>query len=497
MKNRHLIVALCAFFSFLLGLPALAAASPTVVEVRIEGAAETLFEGPLAVEPHGVLASSDTSPTPRRCDGINALDPGNVVPAPTPTSAAADAMSLIGQTFDGKWYDGFDDYFITRFGPDAESGGRSWGIQVNDTFTSVGGCQYQLGEGDEVLWIYNAFNGRPTLALYPESETAGGRPLTATATLGRPFEVEVVAFGDGAEGTPAAHPGREGSTLFAGAAVAPVTTAANGFERVEAGAPATVVTDAEGKASITFTTPGWHRIKATVPGATEEEAIRSNRLDVCVPASGASDCGALPAEDQVRTPPSVGGGGETPGGGGGEDGGAGGGATADPGPGSGPPDGSPSDGSPGGGGSTSAGPAGGASGGGTPSGDRSGGCSANGGSTTAGGGPSRPTCATSHPAPLRVVAPRLDRSRLPQGLVGVSWKVRGATEVRRWTVSSQVLGRGQAPYVGRASGTSGTSALLRLPRGHAYRLRLTIVDARGRASNLALGKVVVPGGRRG
>ncbi len=32
-------------------------------------------------------------------------------------------------------------------------------------------------------------------------------------------------------------------------------------------------------------------------------AIRSNRLDVCVPAHGASGCGAPPAEDDVRTPP--------------------------------------------------------------------------------------------------------------------------------------------------------------------------------------------------
>ena len=33
--------------------------------------------------------------------------------------------------------------------------------------------------------------------------------------------------------------------------------------------------------------------------------IRSNRLDVCVPEPPASDCGALPAEDQVRIPPPV------------------------------------------------------------------------------------------------------------------------------------------------------------------------------------------------
>ena len=29
-------------------------------------------------------------------------------------------MSLIGETFDGQWYPGYDDYFITRWGPDEQ-----------------------------------------------------------------------------------------------------------------------------------------------------------------------------------------------------------------------------------------------------------------------------------------------------------------------------------------------------------------------------------------
>jgi hypothetical protein len=468
MKTRHLLAALCALLSFLLALPGLATASPTVVDVRIEGATETLFEGPLAIEPHGVLASSDTNPTPRSCDGVNALDPENVSPAPTPTAAAADAMALVGETFDGKWYPGFDDYFITRFGPDREAGGKSWGILVNDTFTNVGGCQYQLDEGDEVLWIFNAFDGRPHLALFPASETAGGRPLTATATLNQPFGVEVVAFEDSGEDIPSDHPGREGSRRFPNADISPVTTSAQGFEHVDTADPATVVTDAEGKAQITFTTPGWHRIKATVPGLAEEEAIRSNRLDVCVPAAGQSDCGSPPAEDQVRSLPTTGGGEEGAGGGGagGGDDGAGGGD--------------------GGTGSPSGGPSPGAGAG-----------SASGGPNPAAAGSSRPGSTPPRPDPLRVAAPKLDRAKLAQGRLEVSWKVLDAgAGVRRWTISSQTLGRQKARYVKRAGGTGGTSASLRLPPGHAYRLRLTITDALGRTSNVMLGKVVVPGGPR-
>ena len=137
--------------------------------MRIEGQSETLFEGPILTEGHDVKASSDTKERP--CDGINSLDPQNKTPGPTPTSASVDAMSLIGETFDGQWYPGYGDYFITRWGPEKEEEGMSWGVLVNNVFTDVGGCQYQLSTGDEVLWAYNAFDHKPFLALFPAGDT--------------------------------------------------------------------------------------------------------------------------------------------------------------------------------------------------------------------------------------------------------------------------------------------------------------------------------------
>jgi hypothetical protein len=478
MRILSLLATLCVAITSLLALAAVAGAAATTVNVRIEGAHETLFEGPLAVEPHGVKASSDT--VQRRCDGINPLDPENVVPAPTPTAASADAMSLIGETFDGQWYPGFNDYFIKRFGPDAEKEGKSWGILVNNTFTNVGGCQYQLDGGDEVLWAFNAFDFRPFLALFPAAAhyTSGARPLTATATLGQPFPVEVVAYEDDAEDNPAAGPSRTGSKAFEGADVAPVTTNAKGFEKVETGDASTVVTNSEGKASVTFSTPGWHRIKATVPGegsGAEEAAIRSNRLDVCVLGTGETSCGEPPAEDTVRVPP------PTPDESGGENEG---------------------------GGEVPGGSSGGElPGGGLPSGPvvvgqlpSGGGSSSGGGSGSAGGGSSSPTPTTptaKQAGRLRVSLPKLDRGKLSQGRIGVSWKVLAAgAGVKGWTISSQLIGPKNAPYVKRASGTGGSSASIRLPRGGTYRLRFTIVDALGHASNVAIGKVKVPGGGR-
>jgi hypothetical protein len=279
-------------------------AAPTQVNVRIEGRSETLFEGPIWTEGHDIEASSDTQE--RSCDGINPNDPGNVTPGPTPTAAAVDAMSLIGETFNGQWYGGYDDYFITRWGPDKEEEGMSWGILVNNVFTDVGGCQYELRTGDEVLWVYDAFEHKPFLALFAADEhyTSGVRPLTATAELGKPFEVEVLDYDDDTEDVPPAAPERTGSSPYEGADVSPARTSAKGFEQVQTKSAETVKTNAEGKASITFTEPGWHGIKATaVNVGGEEDAIRSNRLDVCVPAGGASGCGEPPVEDQVRIPP--------------------------------------------------------------------------------------------------------------------------------------------------------------------------------------------------
>jgi hypothetical protein len=464
MRARNLLATLCVAISSLLLLATPAGATPTTVNVRIEGATETLFEGPVAVEPHAVKASSDTVQRP--CDGINSLDPENTAPAPTPTAAAADAMTLAGESFDGKWYDGFNDYFITRFGPDAEKGGKSWGILVNNTFTSVGGCQYQLDGGDEVLWVFNAFTSRPLLALFPAAAhySAGPRPLTATATLDQPFEVEVAAYADDQEGDPTEGSVRAGSSAYEGADVSPVTTSANGFEKVETSDPTTVVTNAEGKALITFATPGWHRIKATVPGTGEEQVIRSNRLDVCVLGPGETSCGEPPTDDAVRVPP----------------------PTVEEGTGSG------------------------------EGGEEAGGGEVPGAELpiepvivrqpVTSAGDSKPPASTSVTAPapsatpgtktgrLRISTPKLDQSKLKVGRLGVSWKVlRSGAEVKSWTIASQLVGAEKARLVRRASGTTATSASLRLPPGRSYRLRLTIVDALGHTSTVTIGKVTVPG----
>jgi hypothetical protein len=306
--------------------PGAAQGAPTAVNVRIEGRTQTLFEGPILTEGHAVSSykavhgGEAEDLAEHGCDGTN--NAKNPTPGPTPTAASVDAMNVIGESnaMVGEWYPGFDDYFPEQWGSEAENAeaeGKSWGTLVNNVFTNVGGCQYELDAGDEALWVYNAFDSRPLLALFAADAhyTAGARPLTAVAQLGKPFAVEVLAYEDDIEDSPPAHPERSGAEPFPDAKVTPVLSSEKGFEKVLLESPETVTTNAEGNASITFSQPGWHRIKAGAPlhplskkeqeekVIPEEEAVRSNRLDVCVPAQGETGCGPEPPEDEVRLAP--------------------------------------------------------------------------------------------------------------------------------------------------------------------------------------------------
>ena len=421
------------------------ASADNTVNVRIEGKAETLFEGPVLTIPHGVRAASDKIPagTRRRCDGINPLDPQNVVPGVTPTAVSADAMTLIGQTFDGQWYRSFEDYFVTRFGPDlqepsAPNGGAYWGILVNDTFTAVGGCQYPLSDDDEVLWIFDAFQQRPTLALFPEEAhyNAGPRQLTWVVEPNEAVPLEVVAYDDNLEDNPPAGPSRTGSHAFGGAKVSPVVTSASGGERVNPLIGPT--TNPEGKTTVSFSEPGWHRIKATVGSPGAESTIRSNRLDICVKGTGgaelegADECSELPLADRVRVaPPTTG-------------------AVVGP--------------------ETEA----------TPR------------TTT----PTPEASPKTEAGSLRLRTPTLDRSHLANGRVLVTWKVIDAGPgVKKWTISSQAVGAKGDRWVTRARGKAQTKATVKLPRGATYKLRFAITDTLGATSTVSLGKVKVPRAR--
>lgn len=274
MRAAPLLAALLLF------LTATAEAAPVELTVRIEGATKTLFEGPILSDGHDVRASSDSQA--RHCDGTNGgANPG---PGPTPTAAAVDAMGLIGEDFDGRWYPGFDDYLVERWGPDTQEPEASayWGLLVNGMLSPVGGCQWQDAPGDKVLWAYDAFTGRSLLRL---------SAATAAVEVGQPLEVSVQSYSGGEGEEPEVEPA-------AGVTVAPVVTEpGSGFQTVEVGSPESVVTAADGTASLSFDSPGWKRLKAQ----EDSGYVRSNRLDVCVEPAGGG-CGPLSEDARLRVP---------------------------------------------------------------------------------------------------------------------------------------------------------------------------------------------------
>ncbi|KAJ7051790.1 hypothetical protein C8F01DRAFT_922368, partial [Mycena amicta] len=207
---------------------------PTRVNLRIEGADKTIFEGVIVTMGHNVTTVSGGT---HHCDGTN--DGANVFPGPTCTSALDDAAKQGGFQWDGTFSTEFDDYFVTSIASSTQTATQFWGILLNYAFTPVGGCQQEINHPatDEVLWAFDAFNAAHFLKLKGPKTARKGVPTRFTVT-------------DGSTGLP----------------VAGVALDVSG-----------ATTGADGKVLVTFGKPGLHGLKATLEGS-----IRSNQVEVQV-----------------------------------------------------------------------------------------------------------------------------------------------------------------------------------------------------------------------
>jgi hypothetical protein len=232
MRPGNLTVLVAAVLCSLAVTASAALATPALVNVRVEGATRTIFEGPVLVE--GRTITTETGGT-HKCNGTNnGANPSSV---PVPTAALADAALIGGFTFNAEWFPSLEDYFVTRIAETAETSTEFWATLVNDEFIPVGGCQFRLHSGDEVLFAFNGFSAEHILKLTGPSISFAGHPVTVEVT-------------DGSSGEP-----------IAGALVG---TTGNGSG---------VETNTKGEATITFSHPGLTRLKASKPGS-----IRSNAL---------------------------------------------------------------------------------------------------------------------------------------------------------------------------------------------------------------------------
>jgi hypothetical protein len=230
-----------------------ALASPVTVQLRVEGSAKTLFEGPVSVEaiPASPGLSTTSSAGPHPCDvKDNGGNEGFVAEGASPTAALYDAALASGLEFDAGWSGSFHDFFVTQVGSDAEGGApnfEGWGYAVDYATANVGGCQFQLAPGNEVLWAFNYFNLTHLLSLSGPETANVGTPINLHVTDGRTGEAI------------------SGASI--GEDVAGVTTPV----------PGSSTTDANGNATVTLANAGTVRLKAQSSGA-----VRSNGLVVCV-----------------------------------------------------------------------------------------------------------------------------------------------------------------------------------------------------------------------
>jgi hypothetical protein len=252
---RRLLLILIGGLLLLLCIPALAAAAPVTVDLRIEGKTSTLYEGTVTTDVRPIDVGDGTGS--HKCDGTN--NAANPTPAPTRGAAfVAAAQGPGGFSFQGTWFDSFEDVsFETIAGQsvayDPGPPGRYLVEYKNAASAFVGSCQDQISNGDDILYAYGTGAEQLLKLAGPATATPG-----ATATL---------HVTDAATGTP-----------VSGATVDGKTSAA------------------DGSVAFALAAPGPVTFKAAKDGA-----IRSNSVTVCATNGDDGACGSATPTPCVTT----------------------------------------------------------------------------------------------------------------------------------------------------------------------------------------------------
>ncbi|KAH9962397.1 hypothetical protein BC827DRAFT_218788 [Russula dissimulans] len=203
----------------------------TCVNLRIEGATTTHFEGNVCTCGHLVTTRSGGT---HHCNGTN--NNNNDCVGPTCITALDDGNRISNFGFDGTFDPAFDDFFIRTIKGETPVNPSYWQINLNFQPIQVGGCQQKVKEGDQVLFavVSNTTTARLKLT--------GPR----NAVSGTAFNVKVT---------------NETGAPIQGATVKGQTT------------------NAQGIASITFsnTEKGIQKLKAT-----KANTVRSNAIEILV-----------------------------------------------------------------------------------------------------------------------------------------------------------------------------------------------------------------------
>jgi phage-related protein len=260
-KLKSLAALFAAWAALALAAPAVAA--PVTVNVRVEGATQTIFEGPVTTDVHRVDNGDGTGD--HQCDGLNADASKYPAPGPTVTGAFDDASKLKPFSWSGAFT---NDFFVRQIAGEHDTSSTFWNFVRNWNGLTVGGCQEQVQQGDTVLIALTGFDP-VTYAGWPMLDLRGA---PASAAVNQPFTVHVFQH----DGTGSA------ATDAAGATVGGVTTGS------------------DGTATISFDTPGVKTLKAE-----RSNSIRSNGASVCVYTPGSGDCGTDRAPGDTTPTPGI------------------------------------------------------------------------------------------------------------------------------------------------------------------------------------------------
>lgn len=236
MTNRIPGAQAVALVVFAIAAP-VAVADPVSVNLRVEGQSQTIFDGPVTTDGHQITMQSGG---PHPCDGTN--NGAHPSPVPTATAALDDGARLNNFTWDGDWFPDFNDFIVNRVAGESATSSQFWGVGVNFALSETGGCQTRVQQGDEVLWVFDAFSKTHFLKLAGPGAATTGAPVTVSVT--------------DASGAP-----------LSGAAVGGAHTGA------------------DGRATLSFAEAGVHRLKAE-----RADSVRSNTLSICVDPPGADPC---------------------------------------------------------------------------------------------------------------------------------------------------------------------------------------------------------------
>ncbi len=257
MKHRSAAGLAGLVLALLLAAPA--AAAPVTVDLRVEGANATLFEGKVTTDVRTFRFTGD--PVEHVCDGTAGNSGPSSVPVPTRGAALAQASELTPFGIAGGWNAQFGaPSFSEVLGENVEydPGTDRFLVEIkNGEGSNFGACGDPIQNGDEVLFAYAKFGDSVLKLTGP-----------ATAQPGAQVAVRVTDAGD--------------DSPIAGATVAGATT------------------DADGRANVGPFGAGDQALQASTTGS-----IRSNHLRLCVTNGADGACGTVQPSAPDRTAPSA------------------------------------------------------------------------------------------------------------------------------------------------------------------------------------------------